>query len=378
MGMGLSGAIGAAGPKGEQGDQGIQGDQGELGTPGMNGVPGDQGEKGEPGEQGEQGPKGQKGEPGPVGPTGVQGAQCQQGPKGFKGDTGPAGPTGNAGPTGPQGEKGIRGDTGATGEVGPPGPSGTGTPGPSGATECIAEEWYFLFRNPIYEVQLFREAQSVTFGAVSPQSAAIGSTGNTPFTRDLYTPICSVTCETVFFEGMGYWNPFEADGSDAATLNLAPNEDENNHYYWILPNRPQSGDPTLTGNPTPDNRVAKENRLNNRDFVCPGPLYTVGWTTTFIPRSTGDLGNTNNRCTAYIRIDIQGRVHAYRIGVCNPTLAGTFNFFSHLDFTGLSYHVTAPAALSDTIERTEWYTYFFQGIQYPGESSVSASHSLGK
>merc|ERR1712232_396064 len=392
---GMLGIPGPQGPAGEQGIKGIVGIKGLPGVPGVQGPTGINGEKGEPGPDGEKGQrgatgpagsigiigikgeKGDVGEQGPVGPTGLQGPKGITGISGDVGDTGPVGAEGPPGPTGPPGEKGSMGSRGSRGPPGPTGPANQGPPGPPGPTDCISETWAFLFRNPIYRPQLFREQQSVTFAAVSPSGAAIGSTGNTNFVKNLNTPMCSVVCGTVFFEGMGYWDPNEADGSDAATLNLAPNEDENNHYYWILPNIQRNGI-DLTGLPVPDNKDQKMARQADRRYICPRPLYTVGWLTSFIPRSTGDIGNTNNRCTAYIRVDIQGRVHAYRVGVCNPTLAGTFNFFSHLDFTGLSYSLPTPTDLSDTVEQSEWYTYFFRGIQYPGEASVSAAHSLGK
>jgi len=103
-----------------------------------------------------------------------------------------------------------------------------------------------------------------------------------------------------------------------------------NHYYWVLPSTLQ---PELTG-PQSNPITAFQARV----WDCTPPPYAVGWVTTFIPRSSADQTNLNNRCLAYIRVDFEGRVQAYRVGACNPTFSsGSFDYFSHLNFNGFSY-----------------------------------------
>merc|ERR1712232_1336643 len=386
--------------KGEKGGTGEKGEKGKVGEPGDIGLPGPAGQKGLPATTADPAEKGEPGTIGGAGPAGATGIDGERGEKGATGPAGATGPDGPPGPQGPQGEKGNTGFKGADGPSGPPGASQIGPTGPPSTLVCGTSEFTFLYRNPDYingfnpniagdlNDNILFGFFDVTVDTSSPRSGNVADTDNGQVTMRLPSPSCYEECRRVYFYGYGFWNPATVSGTAASTLGLTTNN--NNDYYWLLPNVASTGVP-LTGNPSPDNRQTKENvQDNDRRFSCTRPGYTVGWTTSFIPRSTADPTNTNNKCLAYVRVDIQGRVHAYRIGPCNPTFAGSFDYFTHLDFTGLSYAILdfTPSSGNvldqDETENPLFYTYFFKAISYPeevdagGNPTLRPDHSLGK
>ena len=349
---GEKGIVGATGADGEKGYKGISGPRGEIGTTGPSGVVGQTGATGLTGLKGLRGATGPTGVTGATGATGFQGTQGAtgiQGVQGVKGVIGATGPTGLTGPSGAigvmgiEGDKGPRGDlgqTGARGAAGAPGVKGeNGDPGDDKLT-CNSVTHHYLFRNSMYIRNYSANATSGNWNEYLPLGRknytveVFDNSTNSMVSVDGYidTPKCSVYCGRIIFAGYGMMSP-SAVGNidfDIRTLNVRPPIANGNAmintFYWILPNLNVPLGPDIVTNSL------------GRRFSCEPPTLVVGWVTTFTPRSSQQINNLSNRCLAYVRIDFEGRVHAYTLGTCNPVFAaGSFDFFSHLDFNGLSY-----------------------------------------
>jgi len=352
--VGAPGATGPTGATGATGPTGPTGQKGQKGEIGLTGATGATGATGSSGPQGATGPTGQKGE---VGPTGATGATGPAGPTGPTGATGGIGPTGPTGAPGEKGQKGLKGVSGLPGPDGPPGVQGLQGADGSPATNCPSRGYFYLYRNPKYITNFAQNSPStrrdviLSFGRTMVNFTVIDQGVQISLLKFIDSPMCTQFCDRIFFYGLGFYNPLDYDDNlkDDATLNLKGSLDldvtgsSTNSWYWMLPSVPQGNDPEFN-----QEQTAKINSQNSRLWRCARPLSFVGFVTTFIPRARGDVNNLSNRCLAYVRVDFQGRVHAYTLGACNPTFAaGEFDFFTHLDFNGLNY-VSIPSISPDS------------------------------
>ena len=382
---GLQGATGPSGATGINGVTGLTGPIGETGITGATGVTGDIGLSGVIGDIGAVGVTGPSGLTGNVGATGLQGPTGEIGATGATGAQGITGPVGVTGATGPKGEKGLvgpkgnSGPSGIAGNMGQTGPKGVKGPGGLG---CVPLTYYLLYRNPKYinnynqntgggsqTDYLFTGKKNVTVLLEKPETFNILNVVN--------GPMCTEYCDRVIFSGYAHWNLNFANfnnPAEARTLDLRYSERSAtpfqsgisayiNDYYWILPS---------IGTNYTSNQPSKTDPFANRNFQCRPPKLVVGFVTSFIARSSLDTNNLNNRCLAYVRIDWEGRVHAFRIGVCNPTYnnGGSFNFFSHLDFHGLNYvrNLKSSQPSFDTnlsIINLDKYQISFPNVDFP-------------
>ena len=375
--MGVRGSQGVGGVIGETGPTGFKGAQGATGASGIRGPAGLVGETGLVGQTGPTGPSGVVGQTGATGLTGPKGVQGATGPTGVTGATGIKGLKGEVGATGLEGVQGVKGVIGATGLDGETGPSGaigemgiqgdkgpTGTVGGRGARgadgapgvkgengdtgddklTCDAITYHYLFRNSMYIRNYSANATSGNWNEYLPlgrknytvQVFDNSTNSATTIQSHIDTPKCTTYCGRVIFAGYGMMSPSAVGALPLTirTLDAKPptisGAEMINAFYWLLPH---------VNTPLGSDIVTNSLAIT---FRCSPPQLVVGWVTTFTPRSSQQINNLSNRCIAYVRIDFEGRVHAYTLGTCNPVFsAGSFDFFSHLDFNGLSY-VTQP------------------------------------
>jgi len=377
--QGPQGIQGVVGPQGAQGPQGVQGPQGGGGVQGSQGAQGAQGWTGITGGQGFTGPTGVSGPLGPVGPSGATGvigldgatgpsgafgATGAQGPFGFtgiQGFTGPTGPSGLVGATGPQGAQGPTGPQGATGAIGTPGsPGSQGQGGTPGTNFCPPTDFYYILGNQTNPGILATFAFTVKIDATTDDPNFF----NDPNTarKSQNAPVCRLDCDRVYLDGAASWdiNSVNPSGASSPLIpRLQGDYSDNTNWYYVLPN-------------------------NQTYNYCPPPNHNVEFITSFIPRHMNQIENLENRCLALVRINPLGQFFFKVYDTCNPTFFdqvnnvpitnGSYDFFSHLDFTGHGYNLQSTVSYnSDTFVDASWYSSTILSVNYNDGTTSSTT-----